>query len=431
MHPQAHTHDERSAVTDGASTSELENRTHSGDEDSIGEELSWRLDPKISFSDWTIVVTPVGGKSTSSTEYHVHKNIIAVGPRRSKYFSAMLRSSSLLSEHLDSTSKISLDAKAAATFPLMLSYMYSPPNTPLELSTQYAAPLRFLASYFDVRSLLHDVNEFIRKDLTCRTAPIYIAEGDSFQDEKLIDFAVRVCSENIEGIYIGLVAALPPHLLLQVVKSPKLRCKSTWLSKIISEFCRNQPESIDGDILRELTGADLMPEIIEEEAIFLLKMCADHGLDDDEEGSLKRRCINTFASMWKEELAKPLSVSMLGIKDNRQELENNETMSSVSSSSRASALRTREKRASSKQSHNTSLRASSDRGSFVGQHFFAVYKSLPPTVQVELLESALCCAMKDVDILHQSKENEINRLHGECKAKSAFKVVEKSKLPQR
>ena len=45
--------------------------------------LSWRGDPHLTHSDWTIVV------ATSQLEaqtYHVHKSILSVGPRSSKYF---------------------------------------------------------------------------------------------------------------------------------------------------------------------------------------------------------------------------------------------------------------------------------------------------------------------------------------------------------
>ena len=67
----------------------LENGTHvvvgSLDDDEDDEtELTWRLDARKSLSDWAVVVTT---KETRITQvYNVHKNYLAVGPRKSLYF---------------------------------------------------------------------------------------------------------------------------------------------------------------------------------------------------------------------------------------------------------------------------------------------------------------------------------------------------------
>jgi len=441
MPPQTRNTSEKTSTTttsNNPNSIELEHQPNSSnDDDSIGDQLSWRLDPKVSFSDWTIIVTPVDAdtnkKTSSSVEYHVHRSMIAVGPRRSKYFSSIMRSPSALSEHIDSTSKISLDPNAADVFPIMLDYMYSAHNVPLDIITPQAPPLRFLASYFDVRPLLHDVNNFIRKDLSCTTAPIYLAEGDVYHDENLIDLAIRVIAENVEGIYIGFLAALPPHLFHRVVKSPKLRCKSSWLSKIVSEFCRTQEELIDGEMLLELTGEDMMPEIIEEEAMFLLKLSADLGIDEDGEGSLKRRCIQTCAALWKENLARPLKLSMTdhsgggGGRERRKSIEYVERRSSSPVTVGERSVSSLPPQTSPSGRKKTSSRSSPPPPQVSASKQIAAYKNLPPSLQVELLESALCCALEDVDIANQSKENEINRLYTERNAKTNMRMGDRQK----
>jgi hypothetical protein len=67
-------------------------RTHEKflDED-FDTELSWRLDPSVSLSDWTVevVVTDHRGeliRDCPKELYCVHKSVLAVGPRRSAYF---------------------------------------------------------------------------------------------------------------------------------------------------------------------------------------------------------------------------------------------------------------------------------------------------------------------------------------------------------
>jgi len=45
-------------------------------------ELTWRLDPSESMSDWTLRVVNKGTNTVD--EYHLHRNILAVGKRRSE-----------------------------------------------------------------------------------------------------------------------------------------------------------------------------------------------------------------------------------------------------------------------------------------------------------------------------------------------------------
>jgi hypothetical protein len=56
----------------------------SHDDDDDDTELTWRLDARKSLSDWAVLVT---AKETTTTQvYNVHKNYLAVGPRKSLYF---------------------------------------------------------------------------------------------------------------------------------------------------------------------------------------------------------------------------------------------------------------------------------------------------------------------------------------------------------
>jgi hypothetical protein len=76
---------------------------------------SWRLDPRTSFSDWTVVIEEEGGTSTT---YHVHKYFLAGWTHKSDYFSKMIRSGRAESV------KISLPRLAALAFIVMLDFMY-------------------------------------------------------------------------------------------------------------------------------------------------------------------------------------------------------------------------------------------------------------------------------------------------------------------
>ena len=49
----------------------------SADQEKIAP-LDWRMDPEESYSDWKIEISVDG---TFHESYHVHRNILAVGPR--------------------------------------------------------------------------------------------------------------------------------------------------------------------------------------------------------------------------------------------------------------------------------------------------------------------------------------------------------------
>lgn len=53
--------------------------------------LSWRLDPEESLSDWTILVKTKRSNDDKVDTYHVHKSVLGVGPRRSNYFATAIR----------------------------------------------------------------------------------------------------------------------------------------------------------------------------------------------------------------------------------------------------------------------------------------------------------------------------------------------------
>mmetsp|Transcript_3662 Transcript_3662/g.6470 ORF Transcript_3662/g.6470 Transcript_3662/m.6470 type:complete len:221 (-) Transcript_3662:360-1022(-) len=104
--------------------------------------LSWRNDPSYNFSDWKLQViiqeNPAGTNNgdgdndndsdNSSTQsfhektYNVHRNILAIGERRSGYFANLLHYGI---DDGNQCSRIELASRAAACFPDLLDYMYS------------------------------------------------------------------------------------------------------------------------------------------------------------------------------------------------------------------------------------------------------------------------------------------------------------------
>merc|ERR1719445_400507 len=85
----------------------------------------WKLDPSYSFSDWKIEIN-------KNKVYHIHRNIMAFGPRRSEYLARIWRKSSSDKR----ITYLDLNEDEAKEFPILLEYIYS--NTELyEMSSSF------------------------------------------------------------------------------------------------------------------------------------------------------------------------------------------------------------------------------------------------------------------------------------------------------
>ena len=177
------------------------------------EHLTWRLEKKRSFSDWTIVVSSDNG-SIDSIEYNVHRLILATGPRKSGYFESMLLSTGEFQEQGSSTSPIELPASVVSDFPSFLDYLYAPISEAKHVITpENVTQLRYFAYYFLVPTLSDSVLEFIKEDMNCveRTEEyLRMAVREGYDD--LVAHAAYVCMRNFCEIdeWSPLLYSMPP-----------------------------------------------------------------------------------------------------------------------------------------------------------------------------------------------------------------------------
>ena len=190
---------------------------------SNGEErLTWTLRPVDNFSDWKIVVrTRVSSEKTKkaiSTKitYHVHRNIIGVGSRRSSYFLNAFKKSS---KSVEAATLIELKSSAARAFPSMLDYIYG--INALEITTATAVALRHLGDHFGVPSMFNEANDFIQQDMNVENIHIYLQEGIQFEDEKLVDAAISFAARELKGLTSDEGASKGEYAQIMDVLSPK------------------------------------------------------------------------------------------------------------------------------------------------------------------------------------------------------------------
>ena len=250
--------------------------------------LSWRGDPLQTFSDWTIIVAT---SEFDSKTYHVHKSILSVGPRSSRYFSRLFLEGSNRYNQSQSSTRIELDEQDADTFPLFLDFMYDTCpdadddesltlNVNDDFSTLNAVSLRHLARVFDCEGLMLAVNKFIQKDLSLKTGPVYLIQAHLYRDDRLIESAKRLCIENFSRLDIRSITRLPLELFKSVMtavfertaNSHELSVEeeealSCHLSEVVCQYFEKHPDRMTVRLLLELTNENVMPKIASEPAI--------------------------------------------------------------------------------------------------------------------------------------------------------------------
>eukprot|EP00588_Corethron_pennatum_P022084 CAMPEP_0194312428 /NCGR_PEP_ID=MMETSP0171-20130528/9349_1 /TAXON_ID=218684 /ORGANISM="Corethron pennatum, Strain L29A3" /LENGTH=527 /DNA_ID=CAMNT_0039066933 /DNA_START=199 /DNA_END=1782 /DNA_ORIENTATION=- len=261
------------------------------------KDLTWRADPKESFSDWTIAVSCESLEGVDT--YHVHKTTLGAGKYRCEHFRALFRSTGENAETVNSTSSFRLEESAAGAFPKMLDHVY---NGSCKMNTQSAVALVWLSRRFGVRTLFDEAAEFIRMNMDETDAHVYLSEATLYGDHKIQVAARRLCAEHFSSLSKGQVQSLAPELLTLVLNYENLVVESEVLSQVIADYCRARALDVEGKFLAGITDHKFMPKIHPSEALFLLNLCIHHESDKhrngDESSSLQSRCIDATKD-WK------------------------------------------------------------------------------------------------------------------------------------
>lgn len=266
-------------------------RHDTGSTSTRNQNLSWRMDPEESLSDWCIEIN-------KRDLYHVHKSFLAAGKRSSLYFERLVHS--VMSETNDSTSRIDLELSAAHAFPAMLDFMYYH-DTDVKATTYTAVALRYLANYFEMEDLFDSVNRFIQDDFSTDTALTYIVEASLYNDAKLFDAAGHECALSFSDLPEDKLLQLSPGALHQIVTSPHFSGDSYLLSRLVARVCELHPD-MDTKLLEEMTTFVRMPTVDPEVALSLLKSAMTR---PTEVATLRNRTVKAASEQWLD-LAKSL-----------------------------------------------------------------------------------------------------------------------------
>lgn len=263
------------------------------------EPLSWRLDPDESMSDWTIII--LHDDSGTEDVYHVHKNMLAVGPCKSDYFASVFRSSQL-QESQTSTSRIPLADQAATAIPKLLDFVYS---KKLDITAPLAGSLRYLSQYFGMKLLHRRVMEFIRVDMDMANVDVYIQDAITFHDEHMMFLAGDLIVRNIRHLKptSPLLETVDPDFFLQIIASPDMdTCGvSCHLSNLVAAYCQIHRREMSSEMFDALTDRKQLPLIDKNAALIFLEIESGVRTNECAEVScLQKRCIQVLAHNWKD-----------------------------------------------------------------------------------------------------------------------------------
>jgi len=213
--------------------------------------LAWRGDPKETHSDWTIVVKK-SGKEDALEKYHVHRVILAAGPRACEYFSTLFSTSAAVPEKEDHTCHITLEEQDAKFFAVMLDFLYS---GTLDATTENAVALRSLARYFQCRELMRETNTFIQQDLSAETAAAYLVNAASQGDEKLQESAKKLVVDHFDKIEPHSFYSLSVDLFRSILSSLDLStCSHEAVAASVCTFFEKNSDSLNVHDFVEMTS---------------------------------------------------------------------------------------------------------------------------------------------------------------------------------
>jgi len=256
-------------------------------------QLSWRQDPIESLSDWTIEV--VARETKATTTYHVHRRILAFGPKRSEYFAQLF-------ENPRSTKKsvFELGSAEAQVFPMLLDHMYT--NSELHLDMIAAYALYSIADQLEVPSLLLCVTDFFSRITSKDNVVDFLKIGESFRDKMLLYTIFDRCAEELRSIDLDAARKIKPTLLVEVLRRSKIvskkhKCSSSRLSQVVAACMEEHRSSLSLELFRTLTDKEYLPYIEGTAAIKVLALEQEF-TSQGSEPTLHERCLSSITNSW-------------------------------------------------------------------------------------------------------------------------------------
>lgn len=293
--------------------------------------LSWRSDPKASFSDWTIEVTTV--EDDQITWYNCHSNVLVWGPRRCNGFVKLFNDRIKQMPHSTIT-QIELSPSEAEAFPSLLDFMYC--EATLSLSANRVCSIYALAERFENEMLMTAIQTFVETYLDFDQSIEFLSYTRRQQNREKFDKLVLLTNSKICGYlakYPKEASKVPPEMLahilhrraqvMKVLKGEDPRKfsgdweikRSRVLSTVVSECCfhaiisTRTKHPLTRQTFERLTNPKHLPALDSHAAFKMMqvdsflssKECDDASKANDKRSlsSFESRCIHALVSEWR------------------------------------------------------------------------------------------------------------------------------------
>jgi hypothetical protein len=283
----------------------------------VGPKLSWKSDPRSSFSDWRIEVF-TDGSAGSDMVYPIHRNICGFGPRKSEFLvREFMQRQNNINYQSDgaNTTELELPASQANAFPMALDFMYYTHEAKQALTAERACAVFKLSEILDMPALQNVIVEFYRKNVTLKNMGEFVSHAEKVKADRLL----LVAKAKI-GSWITekpeLAGLLPPNFLCDVLsigreqlvelrsKNPKRYSQEMEMSQSrhwskAAYICVSHNEKITtAKLFEEVFSEDLLPYIDSTIALRVLALEFKIGEGGSEYTSLQRRCVSSIAEDW-------------------------------------------------------------------------------------------------------------------------------------
>ena len=224
------TSNQPASITD--SSSSTQNNSNANNNNSEGlKRVSWKSDPKTGFSDWTLhVAYRDSSDKLRINVYHLHKNIVAYGNRKSNYILRDIMDNEL-KEIFDFTNSTELEIKKllitrsnnkkksktgkipnltilklqnetqAAAVPVVLDFMYYSNETNQRMSADQSCNIFKVAEGLKIRALQTAIGEFYEANLSLKNMEEFLTAATKTRANMLL----AICKAKIRRM----IDALP------------------------------------------------------------------------------------------------------------------------------------------------------------------------------------------------------------------------------
>ena len=275
-----------------------------------GPKISWKADPEASFSDWTIKVI----HDEDMDIYHIHRNIVGYGQRKSEYLLREFRDKmkEIDYENNGNITHLQLPMKQAQVVPMVLDFLYYTKEAKQTLTAERACSVFKIAELLEIQALQKAIADFYTKNLSLKNLGEFLMAASHARADRLLVVSKAKIGQMIteKPELSGLV---PPKFLADILlisrqqlddaraREPEkysehlVKSQSRYWSKAAC-ICAVQNESIlTRNLFDELTSEVSLPFIDSSVAPKLLSM--DAKFSQRENGvttSLQKRCIDSI-----------------------------------------------------------------------------------------------------------------------------------------